>query len=434
MAVTQRLDGVEARPPGQREPDARSGSPHLPAAACWYLCAVYGAALLASAAVLVTDHSVSASDLPAFLALCGLAAISQILPVEAPNRQSYHATPAFLVAAALLVPPALYTPLVIIPLAGEWLRWRYPWYIQTFNISTYLINLLAAGMLFHVIAPGGDLQLSWASAGAAVAAGITFTALNHAMVAVVLWLARGIPPAQSGVISRESVEMDLALISVGIGLAVFWSVDPALLVLGIVPMFLFYRALSVPRLEQEAYHDAKTGVLVARRFMEILAHALREAAESRQPVAVAMADLDFFREVNNTHGHLVGDEVLKAVAGVMERTLRQHDVIGRFGGEEFVFLLRNTDALGAERAAQRVRAAVEAANFRVPGSEDALRVTVSIGVACFPEPCPDAEALLELADVAAYESKMQGRNRVTMSGTAAGEADVGNPAEAALSR
>ncbi len=395
-------------------PDETPGGGRLSGAARAYLATVYAGTVLALFAVLALAPPVAGGGAWIALAIftC-LATASQLFAVKAPSRHSYHATPAFLLSAALLLPPLFYIPLVVIPLALEWSRYRYPWYIQTFNICTYLLNILGARVVFGSISPGG-LDLSWAGIGAAAAAGLTFTAMNHFMVAIVLWLARHISPARSGVLSAESLQTDLALIGVGIGIAVFWTIEPALIVLQIIPLFMFYRALSGPRLEDEAHHDAKTGLLATRRFMEIVEeHSVRAARDPRRPVSLIMADLDFFRDVNNSLGHLAGDQVLRAVATVLQQTLRQSDFIGRFGGEEFVMLLPNTAAAAAMRAAERVRAAVESARIQIPGCPEPVQITISLGVASFPDQCPDVRALLHMADLAVYRSKRDGRNRTS---------------------
>ncbi len=418
-----------ARYPGQERrkqplPGETPGSGGLSAAARAYLTAVYtGTALAVSAVLFVAPPAADGRSWTVLAIFTGLATASQLFAVKAPSRHSYHATPAFLLGAALLLPPAFYAPLVVIPLTLEWARYRYPWYIQTFNICTYLLNILGARLVFDAISPGG-LDLGWAGIGGAAAAGLTFTAMNHLMVAVVLCLARRISPARSGVLSAESLQTDLALIGVGIGIAVFWTIEPALIVLQIIPLFLFYRALSVPLLEKEAHYDAKTGLLSASRFMEILEeHTARAARDPHHAISLIMTDLDFFREVNNTLGHLAGDQVLRAVATVLRRTLRESDFVGRFGGEEFVALLPNTEAAAAMRAAERLRAAVESARIQVAGRPEPVPVTISLGVASYPDPCPDVRALLHMADLAVYKSKREGRNRASIA--------VGTPGETA---
>jgi hypothetical protein len=96
----------------------------------------------------------------AFALLTILATVSQLFMVDAPNRHSYHATPAFLLAGAFLLDPMLLVPMVVLALIPEWVKYRYPWYIQTFNIATYLVNVLAAWAALHLVAPNG-LTAQW---------------------------------------------------------------------------------------------------------------------------------------------------------------------------------------------------------------------------------------------------------------------------------
>jgi diguanylate cyclase (GGDEF)-like protein len=351
------------------------------------------------------------NDAIAWATLAVLATIAQVFMVEAPKRYSYHATPAFLVAAALLLEPAQIAALIAVALGAEWMRQRYPRYIQLFNYATYVLNTFAAWAVFQAF--GGELALSGHAVAGAVLAGLVFTALNHLMVSLVLLFARGVPLKASGVLNRESIETDLALIAIGLAIVVFWQIEPWLIALQVVPMFLFYRALRVPQLEDHAHNDAKTGLLVARRFLELMRDEFERTAKNGHPVSVIMGDLDFFRTVNNTYGHLAGDQVLAAVARIMQTTLRGTDIIGRFGGEEFAMVLRNTAAEGAAVAAERVRSAIEKTAVEVSDGVVPIAVTMSFGVASFPDPCPDPETLLHLADIALYRSKVNGRNRCT---------------------
>jgi len=165
-------------------------------------------------------------------------------------------------------------------------------------------------------------------------------------------------------------------------------------------------------------HDELTGLLTSKSFFsELRREAARAEAESR-PFCVLMMDLDHFKQVNDTHGHLVGNQTLEEVGGVIMRSLRAGDVAARFGGEEFAaFLLDATYAQGVI-AAERVRAGVEEHLFATKrhGSaeleERTLRITISIGVASFPEDAQDPIELVELADTALYRAKRGGRNRV----------------------
>jgi diguanylate cyclase (GGDEF)-like protein len=135
------------------------------------------------------------------------------------------------------------------------------------------------------------------------------------------------------------------------------------------------------------------------------------AGRSGRPLTVAMVDIDHFKKVNDTWGHLAGDQVLAAIARVLAGQLRSYDVAGRFGGEEFAVLLPGATGATARLVAERLRSAI-AATRPLPGST--LRVTVSIGVAAAipaPEDCQD---LVAAADEALYEAKQAGRNQVRL--------------------
>ena len=383
----------------------------LPSSARSYLAAVYATAIGVGAFALVfAGGRPSGEDVAAFAILSGLAAAAQLFKVDAPNRHSYHTTPAFLLAAVLLLDPSLLVPLGLIILLPEWVRYRYPWYIQSFNIATYLLNMLAAWAVFHAVASHSGLNVSWQVAAATGLAAATFIVTNHALVGLVLWLARGIPLRDSHVFERDSLETDATLLFLGAGMAVFWTTHPFLMTLGVAPLLLFYRALHVPQLQEEAYYDMKTGLLTARRFNELLGDELSSAKRSGRAMAVLMADLDLLRDVNNTHGHLVGDQALQGAAQAIKRCLRPGDFAGRLGGEEFALVLPATDPDTAFALAERVREEVAAVVIPLPDEDEPLQVTMSLGVATFPDPCPESEKLLHHADMAVYRSKLAGRN------------------------
>ena len=128
-----------------------------------------------------------------------------------------------------------------------------------------------------------------------------------------------------------------------------------------------------------------------------------------------MIDLDHFKRVNDTYGHLVGDDVLRDVAQLLSDTIRGSDIVARYGGEEFLVLLPETDDDGAESFAERIRAAVEAHVVQQDAGGAALRLTASVGVAVFPAArIESVEDLFARADAALYRAKADGRNRVRM--------------------
>ncbi len=400
-----------SEPPEPSDGGRREDAGTLPSLSKLYLASVYAFAVgVGGFSVVVSGGRPSAEQVAAFAVLGVLSAAAQLFKVDAPSMHSYHTTPAFLFAAVLLLDPSLLVPLGLIILVPEWIRYRYPWHIQTFNISTYLLNMLAAWAVFNAVAGQSSLGVSWQMGVATGLAAATFIFINHVMVGLVLWLAQGISFRDSQVFAWSSLETDVTLVFLGAGMAVFWTTSPLLLVLGVVPLLLLYRALHVPQLEDEAYNDVKTGLLTARRFNGLLREEVAKVEKGGGPTAVVMADLDLLRNVNNTHGHLVGDEALQAAAAALKRCLRPGDVAGRLGGEEFALLLPDTDADTAFALAESIRGEVEAAAIPLANEDEPLRVTMSLGVATFPDPCTEPSLLLHHADMAVYRSKLAGRN------------------------
>ena len=166
--------------------------------------------------------------------------------------------------------------------------------------------------------------------------------------------------------------------------------------------------------------DGKTGLLNAHTWCVRAEHQLRRADRAGVPLAVLVLDLDHFKSVNDVHGHLAGDQVLAAVAGALQSEVRGRDLVGRFGGEEFVILLvgqpfgGETD-LGA--IAERIRERVATLSVDVATAEGAERITklsVSVGGALHPGGRADLIGLLGIADTALYSAKRAGRNQVRM--------------------
>jgi diguanylate cyclase (GGDEF)-like protein len=163
-------------------------------------------------------------------------------------------------------------------------------------------------------------------------------------------------------------------------------------------------------LERLSTTDPVTGLRTRRWVGEFLAFEILRARRYRNPLSLLMADLDHFKRVNDTHGHRAGDTVLRALSDVMRSTLRSTDLVGRYGGEEFLVVLPQTDLAGALVLAERVREAVEQTSIDLGGTS--LSVTTSIGAAAFGGAIESAEAFIEAADAALYEAKNAGRNRV----------------------
>ncbi|MBW8845174.1 MAG: GGDEF domain-containing protein [Burkholderiales bacterium] len=158
--------------------------------------------------------------------------------------------------------------------------------------------------------------------------------------------------------------------------------------------------------------DGLTGASNHNTAVSLLAHSLERGRREGQPVSFVMLDLDHFKRVNDRHGHVVGDNVLRAVAACARARLRGSDVLGRLGGEEFGLVLPATGAAGARHLAEQVRLAVEALELQGDGGQP-LRVTLSAGVAEAAK-TDTPETLMHLADKALYQAKQKGRNRVVV--------------------
>jgi diguanylate cyclase (GGDEF)-like protein len=174
---------------------------------------------------------------------------------------------------------------------------------------------------------------------------------------------------------------------------------------------LMTKERSDAKYRQQALMDTLTGMPNRRALMQTLERALAQAVRERRPMALLMVDIDHFKRVNDTYGHLAGDAVLAAVARCLRDALRAQDFLGRYGGEEFLVLLPATDMAGAVRLAEHLRQCVQ--QMALPWEEQELRVTVSIGVhAQVPADVALASAMIETADQAMYAAKQAGRNRV----------------------
>lgn len=167
------------------------------------------------------------------------------------------------------------------------------------------------------------------------------------------------------------------------------------------------------RAEEVANTDMLTGLPNRRHALAALTDALAAAQTEGAPLAVAIFDIDHFKRINDLHGHAVGDQVIRNVARRARAALRETDMVGRFGGEEFVCIFGGASALAAELAAERVRSAIEKARRGIDGVEGVAQVTISVGLAIYNGDAT-VEELLHRADKALYLAKSEGRNRLRL--------------------
>ncbi len=172
-------------------------------------------------------------------------------------------------------------------------------------------------------------------------------------------------------------------------------------------------ARNYARVMEMATTDGLTGLCNHRHFQNLFDQYLARARRSNKKMSFILADIDFFKKVNDTYGHPAGDAVLKNVAAVLAKSVREVDTVARYGGEEFAVLLEETDVEGALRIAERMRRMISASPVNA-GGEGTIRVTLSLGVAQYPDDGAEKVELIKNADAALYCSKEEGRNRVTL--------------------
>lgn len=355
-----------------------------------------------------------------FGALTVLATLAQLFKVEAPNNVTYFATLIFLAAGIILLHPFLFAAMVIIAYSIEWVKERLinshllrKWYIQPFNISMHILAGTAARWVYYEVENLTTALPQLSLVMAVLLAMAAYVLINHLLLGLVRLLSQRVfSIRESGMLDPENLLPDLILLYLGYIVTILWEKNPLLIILALSPLVLMYRALMIPKLKQEAHTDSKTGLYNARQFTTLFAAELERAKRNNLSLAIIMADLDLLRNINNTYGHLAGDTVLAQIGLIIRKTKREKDIAARFGGEEFAILLQETDLTEAQLFAERLREAVEAADFEIGTSPTPIRVTMSLGVACYPDDALDANSLVHEADVAVYQAKLRGRNRV----------------------
>lgn len=176
--------------------------------------------------------------------------------------------------------------------------------------------------------------------------------------------------------------------------------------LGIKRAFLYdgVQALSII--------DTLTNVFNRRYYLERFKEELQRSIRFKYDFSCLMVDIDYFKSFNDRYGHIVGDAILRDLSKTIQENMRQIDLLGRYGGEEFSVILSETDKEAASFAAERIRKAVEEKHIKVYDEE--LKVTVSIGVSTYPADAKDMKALIDKADTALYRAKQAGRNKVCL--------------------
>jgi len=331
---------------------------------------------------------------------------------------------------AILLPPlfALIAPLSRVALT-QWRVRRAPPHRRIFSAASVGLSYGAASLTFHGLSrvltgvPGGVLgrDLVWTLL-------VTFSALVMSAVnkAIILTAVKGTDPTaniRARVFDHEPLYNDIAEICIAVLLTYAVAGNLFLAPVALPVITLLQRSLRHAQLVTDSRADSKTGLLNAATWEHEATTEVGRAVRTRTPLALALLDIDRFKVINDTYGHLVGDQVLKELARSLDSLLREYDVAGRFGGEEFALLLPQTRAVDAFRIAERVRANIAGLSIIVPGATggERVHVTVSIGVAALDSGSKREYAeLMAAADAALYRAKSGGRDQVQMISTTRG--------------
>ena len=346
---------------------------------------------------------------------------------------------------AIFLPPlyALLVPIARISLT-QWRVRRAPVYRRVFTGAAVGLSYGAASVTFH-----GLVGLAPAGGGAGTLGHSTVWTLLIGLCAVLKWAlnnalvilaVKGSDRAantRAAFFNKEVLYNETAETCAAV-LVTFGVAANLLLALAALPVVgLLQRSKSHVKLVSDARTDSKTGLLNAATWERESAAEVLRAVRTQSPLAIAMVDIDKFKVINDTYGHLVGDQVLKEIANTLNTLLRDYDLAGRFGGEEFSLLLPQTRAVDAFRIAERVRANIASLSVIAPGATggERVQVTASIGVAALDSGSRrELSELVAAADAALYRAKAGGRDQVQMISTTRGLSAISGPGAGAAAR
>jgi diguanylate cyclase (GGDEF)-like protein len=320
---------------------------------------------------------------------------------------------------AILLPP-IYAMIAPIPLL--WLTQRTVHrgvvYRRVFTAGAMGLAYGGASVMFRMFpasVAGGSTGTGMHALTWALTVCICETAgwlVHHILIVIAIKLTDPTATLMGLALNRESLQADFAQIDLGIVVTVVVAVSPVLAIFGVPTVLLARRFMMHAPLLAKSRMDSKTGLLNSSTWETEAESEIARAVRTRSPVTVALIDIDHFKAVNDTYGHLVGDVALKAVAAALRAHLRSYDLAGRFGGEEFVILLPQTTETDALIIAERLRTHIAA--MAIPIEDDAgtcVRLTVSVGIAALDGTARELTDLLAAADSALYYAKDNGRNK-----------------------
>jgi diguanylate cyclase (GGDEF)-like protein len=337
----------------------------------------------------------------------------------------------------ILLPPlfALLVPISRLALT-QWRVSRAPLHRRIFSCASIGLSYGAGSLAFR-----GLSHLTSGAAGGVLGRDLRWTVLVTVSAVVIqvvnkafiMTAVKGSDPRisiRSRVFEREPLYNDIAEICIAVLLTYAVAGNLFLAPAALPVVTLLQRSLRHAQLVIDSRADSKTGLLNAATWEHEAAAEVGRAVRTKSALAVALLDIDRFKVINDTYGHLVGDQVIKEIARTLSSMLREYDLAGRFGGEEFSLLLPQTRAVDAFRIAERVRANISGLSIIAPGATggERVHVTVSIGVAALDSgSVRKLNELMAAADAAMYRAKSGGRDQVQMISTTRGLSAISGP-------
>jgi diguanylate cyclase (GGDEF)-like protein len=294
-------------------------------------------------------------------------------------------------------------------------------YRKVYSGATIVLACLAASAVLRVGVANPLPSPTDHAAVLVLLALVVYTLVNRMLISLAVVLA-GRPITESIVLGKwDDNALELATLCLGYVTAIVVVYQPWLTAAALFPMVLLQRGALVKQLEETATIDSKTQLLNTLAWRQFATRALVGAPRNSN-AAILVIDLDHFKAVNDVHGHLLGDAALFEVGRTVKQELRQADLVGRFGGEEFVVMLPGLGVEAAVLIAERLRSSIASiylADLQAQHSDGGVcthALSASIGVAIFPEHAEDLGGLLTAADTALFAAKRAGRNRVVFAG------------------
>jgi diguanylate cyclase (GGDEF)-like protein len=402
-----------------------------PTLAIIYMLGVEVLTLVAVVFAIVVGTSVGGSDWVRFGLLLGFASVHMFLSrrqeeTRRNRMDTVHVdlTSIWNFAAALILPLPLALMSIVAVRFQRWFVARRPLYRFVFGTAVIAACLLGVRGVVHAagtpVWSGSTLLDTLRDFGVASGAGTVYVAGQILLVGIAVALHSKQPSFATAVGSWYDNGLEALTVALGIVTAVLLVHAPPALAVMVVVGVLGNRLTEIRQLQVDVRTDSKTGLLNMRGWREAATKELARADRTRGVIGLLMVDLDHFKLINDTWGHPAGDDMLLAVADVLRTETRPADVVGRFGGEEFVVLLPDADRDAALTAAERIRSRVAALTVISTDKRGGPAVitgrTTSVGVAVRPDNASTLPDLLQAADAAVYGAKEAGRDQVRVAG------------------